>query len=357
MKKYTVLAACLSLFYLGAQEPSYQNTAYLPYYRLPKQTGLSPYQLEQGKDSGKAFDFVRYDPEPLLSYIERYGEPDIQQFQEYLISALGSGRITQINYFRLLPSKAGDGSIDFSGFYPQHMEYLLKLREIYGFRLTVCVAGGSSRFLPMMKSQKLREKFAQNIVATAQIWDLDGVDFDWEYPRNKKDMAAYIDLIQEVQKGMTAAKTGKTDYRVSVAISREQPALSTELFQAVDSVNFMAYDFAPRHSTMEDIEEMVAYLSARYAIAPRKIFLGMPFYGKEIKTKQRQSKSYQHLLQDFDLRPEDNEVGNYYFNGQNMIRQKFQFALEEGLGGIMIWEIGQDSKDHRSLLKVLPRQK
>ena len=67
--------------------------------------------------------------------------------------------------------------------------------------------------------------------------------------------------------------------------------------------------------------------------------------------------TYGQLAQKFDLKPEDNEIDNYYFNGQNMIRQKFDYAQEKDLGGIMIWEIGQDSENQRSLLKALPRQK
>ena len=341
----------------------YQNTVYLPYYRLPRESKPSRYR---GGREGSVFDFTRYEPEPFLFYHNSYThspEGRIQPFQEYLIAALGSGRITQINYFRLMPGKAGDGSIDFSGFYPEHIEYLKKLRRIYGFRLHICLAGGSSRFLPVLRKPAMAEKFAQNIVDVAQTWKLNGVDFDWEYPRSKTDLAAYIALIQNIRQGLknmghnTPDKTNRRDYRFSVAISRLQSPLSQKLFEAVDIVNFMAYDFVPRHSTFEDTSEMVEYLSARYAIAPQKIFLGMPFYGKQIKSGRRRAKTYGRLAQEFDLAPEDNEMDNYYFNGQDMILRKFEFAQRKKLGGIMIWEIGQDSEDHRSLLRMLPRQR
>ncbi len=365
MKIYTTFAVFLvavsiyRFYSLAAQESGYQNTVYLPYYRMQRPTETSPYQLEQGQNTASgAFDFASYDPGIGGSQNKLYSEPSVPEFKEYLIAALATGRITQINYFRLLPGKAGDGSIDFSGFYPQHLEYLQKLRAIYGFGLVVCLAGGSSRFLPVMKSKTLRQKLAHNLIAVAETWELDGIDFDWEYPRNKNDMAAYIALIKEVRANTFAAnKNGAKNYRVSVAISRKQAALNTKLFQAVDAVNFMGYDFAPRHSTMEDITEMVAYLSARYAIPSQKIFLGLPFYGREIRSSgRRRAKTYNYLAQSFDLAPEDNEINNYYFNGQDMIVRKFEFAQEQDLGGIMIWEIGQDSNDHRSLLKVLPRQ-
>ena len=339
----------------------YKNTVYLPYYRLPRQTPQSSYPLSPAEGLDRAFDFGHYDTEPLLPHGGQFAPREVPQFQEYLIAGLASGRITQINYFRLAPAKEADGSIDFSGIYPQHLEYLSKLKRIYNFRLSVCVAGGSSLFLPVMQKRKLRRNFARNIVEFAAAWELDGVDFDWEYPRSEADMASYIALIQEVQRGLrerAASGQEPQHYKVSVAISRLQSALTTELFQAVDEVNFMSYDFTPRHSTMEDAIEMVEYLSARFAIPTHKIFLGLPFYGREIDTAgRRQAMTYGQLAQKFDLTPEDNEVDNYYFNGQKMIRQKFDYAQEKDLGGIMIWEIGQDSENQRSLLKALPRQK
>ncbi|WGK69562.1 glycoside hydrolase family 18 protein [Candidatus Haliotispira prima] len=343
---------------LQARTESYSNTVYLPYYRLPR-PHESSYRGGKVMPSAKAFDFGYHDPEPFISGNILYSEREVPQFQEYLLAALASGRITQINYFRLLPGKDGDGSIDLTGFYPEHMEYLQRLRRIYGFRLVICVAGGSSRFLPVMKKEALRRQLAQNIIDLAQTWQLDGVDFDWEYPRSKKDMKSYIALIKEVQAGLRQGKdeAEAQNYRVSVAISRLQAALTTELFQAVDTINFMAYDFTPRHSTMEDAREMVEYLVARFAIPTRKIFLGLPFYGKQIKTGRRKAKTYRRLAQESNLASEDNEAKGYYFNGQDMIQQKFNLAEDEDLGGIMIWEIGQDSEDHRSLLKILPRQK
>ena len=366
---------CFSVVFRGAAIPSilsaqqqYKNTVYLPYYRLPRESKPSRYRGGQAESS--AFDFGRYEPEPFLFYDNSYTHGGgVQPFQEYLIAALGSGRITQINYFRLMPAKAGDGSLDFSGFYPEHIEYLKKLRKIYGFRLHICLAGGSSRFLPVLRKPDMAEKMAQNIVRVVQEWGLDGVDFDWEYPRSKTDLAAYIALIENIRQGLkpdpkntemvqnAASKINPPDYRFSVAISRLQSPLNKELFEAVDMVNFMAYDFVPRHSTFEDTSEMVEYLKARYAIPAQKIFLGMPFYGKQIKSGRRRAKTYGRLAQEFDLAPQDNEMDNYYFNGQDMILRKFEFAQNKNLGGIMIWEIGQDSEDHRSLLKMLPRQR
>ena len=214
-----------SLISLVAQELPYRNTVYLPYYRLPR---LEEEELNSSSRSVfEIFNLENYDPEPFLPQKSPHSLPRTSKFQEYLISALATGRITQINYFRLLPGKKGDGNLDLSGFYPEHLEYLRKLRNIYGFRLAVCLAGGSSRFSPVMRKRTLREKLGRNVIAIANKWGLDAVDFDWEYPRNKVDMLRYITLIEQVRKGIQAE--GKSR-QVSVAISRKQPALNAKLF-------------------------------------------------------------------------------------------------------------------------------
>jgi len=43
-------------------------------------------------------------------------------------------------------------------------------------------------------------------------------------------------------------------------------------------------------------------------------------------------------------------VDGIYFNGPATIRQKTQQAIESGIGGVMIWEIGQDRPGENSLL-------
>ena len=52
------------------------------------------------------------------------------------------------------------------------------------------------------------------------------------------------------------------------------------------------------------------------------------------------------------------EVAGYYFNGPDTIRKKVQAAKMMGLGGVMIWEVGQDfhPDDERSLLKAIANE-
>ena len=40
------------------------------------------------------------------------------------------------------------------------------------------------------------------------------------------------------------------------------------------------------------------------------------------------------------------EAGGYYFNGPDLIMRKTRLARELGLGGVMIWEVGQDCRQN-----------
>jgi hypothetical protein len=40
------------------------------------------------------------------------------------------------------------------------------------------------------------------------------------------------------------------------------------------------------------------------------------------------------------IEEDSDEWGEYFFNGIATIRHKTKFALEQGLGGLMIWEVG-----------------
>jgi GH18 family chitinase len=42
-----------------------------------------------------------------------------------------------------------------------------------------------------------------------------------------------------------------------------------------------------------------------------------------------------------------------YFNGVSTITRKVKFAQQTLLGGVMIWEIGQDATGDNSLLKSI----
>jgi GH18 family chitinase len=84
-------------------------------------------------------------------------------------------------------------------------------------------------------------------------------------------------------------------------------------------------------------------------LPPHKAVLGLPFYGKP---RKENLSHYKDLLA-AGADPMADEFDSVYYNGIATIRKKTELAKQQGLGGVMIWEISQDVNDDRSLLKAI----
>ena len=76
----------------------------------------------------------------------------------------------------------------------------------------------------------------------------------------------------------------------------------------------------------------------------------MPFYGRQI-TNRNNALTYAEIKQRFRPGNHQDEAGGFYFNGPDTITKKVKLAKELELGGVMIWEVGQDATGKDSLLK------
>ena len=125
--------------------------------------------------------------------------------------------------------------------------------------------------------------------------------------------------------------------------------LGTKAYQSVDRVHLMAYDHDFPQATFDkakaDVDRLVE------AGCPRsKIVLGLPFYGRK---KDGEAKTFAQLAASPTFNDDVSVVDGFAFNGPMLIARKVQFAKQQGLGGIMVWELGQDARGSKSLLKVI----
>lgn len=110
-----------------------------------------------------------------------------------------------------------------------------------------------------------------------------------------------------------------------------------------DLMHMMTYDQHGRHSTMQFAQAAVDQaLSLFPPEAHSHVTLGLPFYGRNTKTGDW--KTYEDLIQQHKLTPPMDEVGDEYFNGVDTIQRKTRLAYDKGIGGVMIWEVGQDCR-------------
>jgi hypothetical protein len=111
----------------------------------------------------------------------------------------------------------------------------------------------------------------------------------------------------------------------------------------------MCYDFAPdNHSTY------AAATSAmngwhNYGVPKDKLLMGLPFYGRKGTTwSTTQAETYGQIISNYFGQngsypsPDLNLIDGWYFNGKTLIRDKVEFVRDNGFGGAMIWELGQD---------------
>ncbi|MEG2053450.1 MAG: glycosyl hydrolase family 18 protein, partial [Oscillospiraceae bacterium] len=133
----------------------------------------------------------------------------------------------------------------------------------------------------------------------------------------------------------------------------DSPAHTNAVLNAVDWINVMAYDGGDgeRHSGYDFSINCGKYWKETRGLPAHKVVLGVPFYARPSWA------AYSEILKtvtDADTKDiaDFNGVQAYY-NGVDTITKKTKYA-KENLGGIMIWEISQDTTDKsKSLLQAI----
>lgn len=207
-------------------------------------------------------------------------------------------------------------------------------------------------------SEKVRI-FTENITAMCDKYGFDGVDMDWEHPRAdgtsakqyEEFMLALSEKLHAEGKLLTAAVLSGVTADGNVYY--DAAAHTNAVLNAVDFINIMAYDGGDgeRHSQYEFAANCGTYWTETRGLPKYKAVLGVPFYARPSWADygtilaavpdawSRDSVSYNGM-----------EV---YYNGMDTIKKKTGYA-KENLGGVMIWELSQDSSDpDKSLLQAI----
>lgn len=254
----------------------------------------------------------------------------------------------------------------------------------------------SDTFSELAACAEARANFAKNALAFCKDYDFDGVDIDWEYPGfaehsgRPEDRENYTLLLEELalklqpeQRLLTiAAPAGSFHYK-NMEIAK--------IHHYVDWINLMTYDL---HGPWNDADNQLSnhqaalfspkeadptlcisacvdyYLSQ--GVPAKKLVLGLPLYGRVFKetaglyqphkgpgtgTTQEAGVRFfydikQNLLpklaRGFDAEatasylydPDTREFIS--FDDEEVLRLKSRYIREMGLGGAMVWELGQD---------------
>lgn len=214
------------------------------------------------------------------------------------------------------------------------LNQLSQLKTKNKCRLWMCVGGWekSAGYSEFTASADESDRVAQALVAFAQQHDFDGIDFDWEHPHGATEMSNYVRFLQQVR-----ARAKPHNLKTSIAIAGWMD-LSAAAYQAVDRVHLMSYDHDFPQASQEKAEADIKRV-VNQGCPIEIVCLGVPFYGRN---KNGDAKSYQELRTSAANDAQD-IILDYALNSPDTLRRKVAWAKQKGLGGIMIWELGQDA--------------
>ncbi|MDB5048791.1 MAG: Chitinase [Fibrobacteres bacterium] len=258
-------------------------------------------------------------------------------------------KLTHVNYSFAIP--AADGGL--TGVDETILARLVEKAHASGVKVGVAVGGwndgDTSNFEALAASPTARNRFIANLVALTDRFNVDGIDMDWEYPK--------LESVQDftiLMRDLSAALRAKGKSLTLAVIAKDDQHgqfIRAEVFGYIDFLNIMAYDWhydrdgGVPHSSYELAEESLDYWLQR-GCPKEKAILGVPFYGRTPPTK------YKELIAKDPAAAGVDAQGPVYYNGQPTMRRKTELAYRKG-GGIMFWEISQDTADGTSLLGAI----
>ena len=268
---------------------------------------------------------------------------------DYRLSEIDEGAMARLTDLILFSAEIRpDGALDLGRLRSTPWERIAQLKAKHRVRLILCVGGWErSDGFPKVASDKvLLANFVRSAVAICAEQRLDGIDLDWEHPKDEKEQQGYANMLLELR---TAFQPRGLSLSITMAAWQSVPK---EAFDAVDWIQVMAYDHQGKHSTMEGAKADIDRLRAAGA-SDSKLTLGLPFYGRKLGAPD-QVKTYREISKS-NVSADVDEWEGYYFNGPRTIRDKVSYARKAGLAGVMVWELGQDAKGDGSLLKEIQK--
>ncbi|MBN2804778.1 MAG: hypothetical protein JXR91_16905 [Deltaproteobacteria bacterium] len=229
-------------------------------------------------------------------------------------SNLEYNHLTHINYAFIVPVYTKDAGPSLRPLdNPDVLTTIVTKAHAANVTVSIAVGGYSAgvyAFEEISRNDTYRADFITQLVKFVDDNNLDGVDMDWEYPKDYSE--TWFDNLM-VELGTALHAKGKILTAAVIAGedgSPEAAAISDKVFGAVDYLNIMSYDGWQdgSHSSYNMAVDNLDYWINTRGLPPKKAMLGVPFY-------------------------------NLASNPVSVLEQKCDYVVSEGTAGVMIWEI------------------
>ena len=187
----------------------------------------------------------------------------------------------------------------------------------------------------------------ENLRAFIYKYDFDGYDVDYEYPTTDEEWERFNNYLRAVAEALP-------DKQLSVAAGSWNLHFDEDVMELIDRVELMTYDLFDAFGYHADFSGTAnaVFQTINAGFQPEQIDIGLPFYSRPIDGSEYWGdyKAYAERLGRYNNLIIDNTFDHdgaplatpQYFNSVQMVSDKTAFALDAGVGGVMIWHLTCD---------------
>lgn len=339
--------------------------------------------------------------------------PAWKSYSGYTPDKLVASKLTHVNYAFAYIGQDYKIKLGYPDKDPENFKKLNELKEINPeLKILISVGGWnwSGKFSDTAATEASRAAFAESCVEFIKKYEIDGIDLDWEYPvgggletnsKRPEDKQNFTLLLKAIREKLD--EQGAEDnkhYLLTIAGGASYYYLKNiepeKIKNYIDFANLMTYDLHGPWDAYSDFNAPLynkSIASPQYKISvdssvnawinagfPKdKLVVGVPFYGYmyNVKTdaangllqKHSDGKALSYSSIKTNYIKEDNKFydsesmvpwlydGNTFisYDDEQSIALKTEYIKNEGLGGVMIWELSQDYNNEllKSIYEVL----
>lgn len=300
------------------------------------------------------------------------------------ITEMQAKYLTHVNYaFGLV----ADGEVSIA--HLKNLEKLCEMRKMHPhLKVNLSIGGwGAGGFSEAVSTKEGREKLAASALRVLQEMNLDGLDWDWEYPSSDaagigcspddpENVSHLLVLMRQMLDEYSLTTGQYYEQSIAVGADRVGDYIWPRVLPCLNTVNLMTYDMSAG-DRVSHVTNLLGAPSAAYSadqsvqafvqagVPAKKLLIGAAFYFHGYQGFCREDpfgKPYEKKIRNFpaDRLDEtwqkhwDEETCAAYYvkedvllsgDDERSLEDKRRYILEKGMEGVIIWEMNHDGKN------------
>lgn len=207
---------------------------------------------------------------------------------------------------------------------------------------------GDDEYDVIFNNSSLRNDLVSNLHDCVDTWGFDGIDIDWESETmNTTNFSLFI----------TDLKSAISPKELSIFVPQHLKLINTSAINALSFITVSAYDIGtPWYGSYSAAKSAMAYWSNYFGVDKSKLLMGISFNtSTDISNGSVGWVGYNDIGVDSTTPGQDNAVSGRYYNGIYTVRNKADWVMSEGYGGVNGYTLNDDlyAVTDRSLMRQI----